>query len=81
MGNKTRLEEDIERQQIKKPCSIYLLIILLSISLGALGAYTLKVRQELSTKQQEIISIKKNCDIEKTELMNELRECREANQY
>jgi hypothetical protein len=78
MGDKTRLEEDIERQQLKRPRGVYLLIILLSVSLGVLGAYTLKVKKELSTKQQEIILIKKNCNIEKTELMNELRECREA---
>lgn len=74
MSDKTQLERDIERRElVKKPLSVLILIAFLSVSLGALGVYTFKLKQELSIKEQEIVLIKSNFDKEKAELLNKIR--------
>jgi predicted DNA-binding antitoxin AbrB/MazE fold protein len=72
--DKTQLERDIERRElVKKPLSVLILIAFLSVSLGALGVYTFKLKQKLSIKEQEIVLIKSNFDKEKAELLNKIR--------
>lgn len=74
MVDKTQLERDIENRELdRKPLGTLILIALLSISLGVVGVYALKLKQELSTKQQEIILIKQNFNKEKADLLNKIR--------
>ncbi len=74
MSDKSQLERDIERRElVKKPLGILVLIAFLSVSLGALGVYTFKLKQELSIKEQEIVLIKNNFDKEKANLLNKIR--------
>jgi len=78
--DKTPLEKDIERREmVKIPLSAFILLIILSISLGMLGVYTIKLRQELSIKEQEIALINRNYNNEQKKLLNEIerlkREC------
>lgn len=75
MSEKTRLEIDIERREmVKKPLGVLILVAFLSISLGALGVYTLKLKQELSIKEQEIVLKGQNYKKEKTELLKKIKE-------
>jgi hypothetical protein len=79
MTDKSQLEKDIERREfIRKPLSVLVLIALLSIGLGVLGVYTFELKQELLTREQEIISVKNDCDKKKTRLLNRIRELEKA---
>lgn len=74
MSDKTPLERDIERKELaKKPLIILTLFAFFAISLGALGTYTFKLKQELSTKEQEIVLIKRTYDNEKKELLSKIK--------
>ncbi len=74
MTDKTQLEIDLERKERgKKPSSAFILIVFFSMSLVVLGIHIIKLKQELLTKEQEIILIKHNCDTEKTELVNKIK--------
>ena len=74
MPLRTQLEIDIEREQGKKPKSVYTLIIFLSISIATLGAYTIKLKYQLSKKEHEILVIEKNYNEERSELLKEIEE-------
>lgn len=81
MSDKTQLEVDLEkREHVRKPSSALILFIFLSISLVTLGIYTIKIKQELSVKDYEIFLIKRNCDNEKTELLNRIKALAEKEQ-
>jgi hypothetical protein len=85
MQDKTPLEKDIELQErVKIPIGTFILLAFLSISLGVLGIYTLKLKQELSIKEQEIELINRNYNNEQKKLLNEIerleRECEEKEQ-
>ena len=74
MPDKTQLEIDIEKkEQVRKPKIAFILIIFLSVGLVVLGIYTIKLKQELSFKEHEILLIKHNCNNEKTELLNKIK--------
>lgn len=75
MSDKTRLETEIERQEMaRKPRGIFLLVALLLICLAAVGAYALKLRHDLSIKEKELSLIKYNCDNEKAAFSNKIKE-------
>jgi hypothetical protein len=74
MSVKTPLEKDIERlEKNRKPISLFILIILLSLSLIAVGGYTAKLKQELSEKEQEIVLTKERTEKEKNVLLSEIK--------
>ena len=74
MPDKTQLEIDIEKkEQVRKPNIAFILIIFLSVGLVVIGIYTIKLKQELSFKEREILLIKHNCNNEKTELLNKIK--------
>jgi len=74
VDDKSQLEREIERREIvKKPLSVLILIALLSVSLGALGVYTFKLRQELLVKKEEIVLIKREFNNEKVNLINKIK--------
>ncbi|HDZ62480.1 MAG TPA: hypothetical protein ENH40_04980 [Nitrospirae bacterium] len=81
MFEKSQLEKDIEQREfVKRPSSIFVLIAILFICLGILGAYTWKLQQELLVKEQEIASIKNSCYQEKTDLQNIVRKLEKENE-
>lgn len=74
MSDKSQLEKAIERQElVKKSRGVFAMIIILSFSLGALGIYTLNLRQELLIKEKEIVLIKKSFDREKALLLDKIK--------
>lgn len=75
MSDKTQLEKDIEqKEQVRKPFSSFILIIILLISLGGLGMYTFKLRQTLAIKEQELGAMRSRCDAEKSVLSDRIKE-------
>lgn len=74
MSERSQLEIDLEREQGKKPKTVYILIIFLSMSIAVLGTYTIKLRHQLSKKEHDILLIEKHYNEEKTELLNRIKE-------
>ncbi len=74
MTDKTQLEIDLERKERgKKPGSAFILIVFFSVSLVVLGIYTIKLKQELLTKDEEITLIKRNCSAGRIDPANKLK--------
>lgn len=74
MLDKSRLEREIERQELcRKPIGIYFLIFLLLIGLFAVGVYTLRLKEDLSKKEQEIILMKENFQKERVRLLDRIK--------
>jgi hypothetical protein len=72
--DKSRLEREIERQELcRKPIGIYFLIFLLLIGLFAVGVYTLRLKEDLSKKEQEIILMKENFQKERVRLLDRIK--------
>ncbi|MCK5286206.1 MAG: hypothetical protein KAI96_03270 [Thermodesulfovibrionia bacterium] len=74
MPERTQLEIDLEREQGKKPKTVYMLIIFLSVSIALLGAYTIKLRYQLSKKEHDVLLIERNYNEQKSELLNRIEE-------
>lgn len=61
MSDKTRLEQDIERHEVRRTSfGVRLLIILLITALFASGIYIYKLREDIKRKEQEIIRLREN---------------------
>jgi hypothetical protein len=78
MSDKTQLEMEIERQEmLKKSRGVFILVAILLICLVTAGAYTLKLRQDLSIKEKELSLTKYNCNNEKAEFSNKIKKLEE----
>lgn len=78
MSDKTQLEREIERQEMaRKPRGVFILVAFLLICLITAGAYALKLRHDLSIKENELSLIKYNCNNEKAEFSNKIKELKE----
>ncbi len=80
MFDKSQLEKDIEqRELVRRPAMFFVLIAILFVCLGFLGAYTWKLQQELLGKEQEIVSLKNGFYQEKTEIQSIVRKLEKEN--
>lgn len=74
MPEKSDLERAIERQElVKKPISILILIAILCMGLGALGAYTFKLKQKIAVKEKEITLLNNSFNKERSSLLKKIK--------
>lgn len=75
MSDKTSLERDIERnERFRVPFRMYILVVLLLISVGAAGVYSLNLQKVLMGKDKEIVLIKEKFRKEKVELLGKIKQ-------
>lgn len=74
MSDKTPLERDLEQhERLKVPPSMYIIVILLLISIGAIGVYTFSLQQALLQKDADIARLKDEFRKEKADLANRIK--------
>ena len=72
MSDKTPLELDIERhERFRVPASMYIIVILLLISVAAVGVYTFNLQKSLMKKNNEIALMKEEFLKEKKQVGRE----------
>lgn len=75
MSDKTRLEEELEREEMKRRLSgARLLLLFLIIALLASGIYIYKLRDEIRQKDEEIVRMQEDFKKERTELLRRFKE-------
>lgn len=75
MPDKTRLEEELEREEMRRRLSgARLLLLFLIIMLLASGIYIYKLRDEIRQKDEEIVRIQKDFKKEREELLRRIKE-------
>jgi|GEM_PF-2364992 len=75
MSDKTRLEYEIEREEMKRRLSgTRLLVAFLIIMLLGSGVYIYKLRDEIRQKDEEIMMIKEKNKKEMSELLKRFKE-------
>lgn len=73
MPDKSPLEKDIERRELLKvPSSVILFIVLLLVCIGVLGYYANTLRQELSSKKQDIALLKSDFNKKESKFTSEI---------
>ncbi len=71
---KTRLEHELERyEETAAPLWPRVLFILLFFIICALGLYSIKLRQDISNKEDELIMIKENYHKERSDLLSRIK--------
>lgn len=74
MPDKSQLEQDIEYHELRRtPLSLKILIFLLLISLIAVAAYTLNLRQEFLLNEEKMVLTKKNYQKEKVQFLSDIK--------
>ena len=75
MSDKTPLERDIERhERFRVPVSMYIIVILMLISLAAVGVYTFNLQKSLLKKDNEIALMKEEFLKEKSRLVDKIKQ-------
>ncbi len=70
MLDKTKLEHDIEQyEETAVPLWARLLIILLLVIICSLGLYSFKLKQDISSREEELVMIKENYSKERSDLI------------
>lgn len=70
MLDKTKLEHDIEQyEETAIPLWARLLIILLFVIICSLGLYSFKLKQDISSREEELVMIKENYSKERSDLI------------
>jgi hypothetical protein len=73
MSDKTALERDIElNERFRVPASMYIIVILLLISVAAIGVYTFNLQKSLVKKDGEIVLMKEEFLKEKNRLIDKI---------
>ncbi|MEW6714486.1 MAG: hypothetical protein AB1306_05285 [Nitrospirota bacterium] len=74
MLDKTRLEQDIESREIlRTPKGVRIFIALLLIVIGAIGAYSYKLKRDIRGKDEEIAKIKDDFKKETNKLLTKIK--------
>lgn len=75
MSERTPLERDIEHhERARIPFMVYVMVILLFISVGFLGAYTVDLKKNIEKKDREIALMKEQFLKEKVALLGKIKE-------
>ena len=75
MSDKTPLERDIElHERFRVPASMYIIVILLLISVAAIGVYTFNLQKDLVQKDIEIALMKEEFRKEKSRLIEKIQQ-------